>query len=98
MQKKYAAVHPGLYLSVLENDKYATESCKSSIGDKASIGDKVSIGIEAMNTIPEKYIMRSRAALKTILKTKIIHFLKDFIICNYGKTRFFCWHILSPSN
>ncbi len=63
--KKYAAVHPGLYLSVLENDKYATESCKSSIGDKASIGDKVSIGIEAMNTIPEKYIMRSRAALKT---------------------------------
>ncbi|MDE7311395.1 MAG: hypothetical protein K2N87_07240 [Eubacterium sp.] len=51
--EKYAAVHPGLYLNILENEKY--ESAK----------DMASIGIKAMNTIPKKYIMRSRVALKT---------------------------------
>ena len=51
--EKYAAVHPGLYLNILENGKYAAAN------------DMVSIGIEAMKTIPKKYIMRSRAALKT---------------------------------
>ena len=51
--EKYAAVHPGLYLNILENEKYVTAN------------DMVSIGIKAMTTIPKKYIMRSRAALKT---------------------------------
>lgn len=51
--EKYAAVHPGLYLNILENGKCA------------SVKDMVSIGIKAMNTIPKKYIVRSRAALKT---------------------------------
>ena len=51
--EKYAAVHPELYLNILENGKYAAAN------------DMVSIGIEAMKTIPKKYIMRSRAALKT---------------------------------
>lgn len=51
--EKYAAVHPGLYLNILENGKFA----------KAN--DMVSIGIKAMKAIPKKYISRSRAALKT---------------------------------
>ena len=51
--EKYAAVHPGLYLNILENGKYAM------------VNDMVSIGIKAMNLIPKKYIMRSRVALKT---------------------------------
>ena len=51
--EKYAAVHPGLYLDILENGKHMTAK------------NMVSIGIEAMQTIPKKYIMRSRAALKT---------------------------------
>lgn len=51
--EKYAAVHPGLYLNILENGKCA------------SVKDMVSIGIKAMNTIPKKYIVRSQAALKT---------------------------------
>ena len=51
--KKYAGVHPGLYLNILENGKSVT------------VNDMVSIGIKAMKTIPKKYIMRSRAALKT---------------------------------
>lgn len=51
--EKYAAVHPGLYLDILENTKYAAGN------------DMVSIGIKAIKTIPKKYIMRSRAALKT---------------------------------
>ena len=51
--KKYAAVHPGLYLELLENRKSADEKAMASIG------------FEAMKTIPEKYIMRSRVALKT---------------------------------
>lgn len=51
--EKYAAVHPGLYLNILENEKYATTN------------DMVSIGMKAVETIPKKYIMRSRAALKT---------------------------------
>lgn len=51
--EKYAAVHPGLYLNILENRKYATAN------------DMVSIGIQAMKEIPKKYIMRSRVALKT---------------------------------
>ncbi len=51
--EKYAAFHPGLYLNLLENGKYVTAS------------DMVSIGIKAMETIPKKFIMRSKAALKT---------------------------------
>ncbi len=51
--EKYAAVHPGLYLNILENGKYAT------------VNDMVSIGIKAMKAIPKKYVMRSRAAMKT---------------------------------
>ncbi len=51
--EKYAAVHPGLYLNILENGKYAM------------VNDMVSIGIKAMETIPKKYIIRSRVALKT---------------------------------
>lgn len=51
--KEYVAVHPGLYLNILENEKCA------------DVNDMVSVGMEAMNIIPRKYIMRSRAALKT---------------------------------
>lgn len=51
--EKYAAVHPGLYLNILENGKHMTAD------------DMVSIGIKAMKTIPKKYVMRSKAALKT---------------------------------
>lgn len=51
--KKYAGVHPGLYLNILENGKSVTAN------------DMVSIGIEAMKTIPKKYVIRSKVALKT---------------------------------
>ncbi len=51
--EKYVAVHPSLYLNILENEKYADAN------------DMVSIGLKAMKTMPKKYIMRSRAALKT---------------------------------
>lgn len=49
----YAAVHPGLYLNILEN------------GKNMPAKDMISIGIKAIKLIPKKYIMRSRAALKT---------------------------------
>ena len=51
--EEYAAVHPGLYLNILDNGKCAMAD------------DMVSMGIKAMKTIPKKYIMRSRVALKT---------------------------------
>lgn len=51
--EKYAAVHPGLYLNILENGKHIMAN------------DMVSIGIKAMKTIPKKYVMRSKIALKT---------------------------------
>lgn len=51
--EQYAAVHPGLYLNILENGKYAAAK------------DMVSIGIKAMAAIPKQYMIRSRAALKT---------------------------------
>lgn len=51
--EKYVDVHPGLYLKILEN------------GKSVEAGDMVSIGLKSMETIPKKYIMRSRAALKT---------------------------------
>lgn len=51
--EKYADVHPGLYLKILENGKHMMSD------------DMVSIGIKAVETIPKKYIMRSRVALKT---------------------------------
>ncbi|MDE7271782.1 MAG: hypothetical protein K2N95_01805 [Lachnospiraceae bacterium] len=51
--EKFAAVHPGLYWNLLENRKSVTAN------------DMVSIGKKAMKAIPKKYIMRSRAALKT---------------------------------
>lgn len=50
--EKYAAVHPGLFLGILENGGYAADNM-------------VSAGIKAITAIPGKYIVRSRAALKT---------------------------------
>lgn len=50
---KYAAVHPGLYLDILEN------------GEHRSADDMVFIGLKAMKTIPKKYVMRSKVALET---------------------------------
>lgn len=51
--EKYADVHPGLYLNILENGKSVTAN------------NMVSIGLKAMKMIPKKYVMRSRSALKT---------------------------------
>ena len=51
--EKYAAVHPGLYLNILENGKHMPAD------------DMAAIGLEAMKVIPKKYVMRSKAALKT---------------------------------
>lgn len=51
--EQYADFHPGLYLNILENRKNMTAN------------DMVSIGVKAMETIPKKYIARSKAALKT---------------------------------
>ncbi|MCI9296987.1 MAG: hypothetical protein HFI10_06035 [Lachnospiraceae bacterium] len=51
--EKYADIHPGLYLNILEN------------GKSVAVNDMVSIGLKAMKTIPKNYMMRSRAALKT---------------------------------
>ncbi len=51
--EKYAAVHPGLYLNILENGKHMPAD------------DMVAIGLEAMKAIPKKYVIRSKAALKT---------------------------------
>lgn len=51
--QKYVNVHPGLYLNILENGKYTDAD------------DMVSIGMEAMKIMPKKYVLRSRAALKT---------------------------------
>ncbi len=51
--ERFVTVHPGLYLKLLENEK------------AADVNDMVSMGIEAMKAIPENYVMRSRAALKT---------------------------------
>ena len=51
--EEYIAVHPGLYLNILENKKYA------------DVNDMVSMGMKAIEIMPKKYIMRSRAALKT---------------------------------
>ena len=51
--EKYAAVHPELYLNILENEKHMPAD------------DMVAIGLEAMKAIPKKYVIRSKAALKT---------------------------------
>ncbi len=51
--KKYASVHPGIYLDILENEK------------RADVNSMVSIGIQAMNTIPKNFMIRSEVALKT---------------------------------
>lgn len=51
--EKYAGVHPGLYLNILENRKFVASN------------DMVSIGLKAMKMIPKKYVIRSRSALKT---------------------------------
>lgn len=51
--EKYAAVHPELFLNLLENEKYS------------NAGDRVFIGLEAVRRIPKKYMIRSRVALKT---------------------------------
>lgn len=51
--EKYAMVHPGIYLSLLEDGKYTNEN------------DMASMGMEAIKIMPRKYIVRSRVALKT---------------------------------
>ena len=51
--EKYAAVHPGLYLNIVENGKHMPAD------------DMVAIGLEAMKAIPKKYVIRSKAALET---------------------------------
>lgn len=52
--KEYVTVHPGLYLHILENGKYMADG-----------NDMVAVGIGAIEVIPKKYRMRSKAALKT---------------------------------
>ena len=51
--EKYVAVHPELYLNILENGKYTNTN------------DMISMGMKAMKVMPKRYIMRSRVALKT---------------------------------
>lgn len=51
--QKYASIHPGIYLRVLENE------------NDADVNMLMSIGMNALKTIPSKYISRSRAALTT---------------------------------
>lgn len=51
--EKYASLHPGLYLNILEN-----EICTDTNAMTA-------VGMEALNRIPKNYVMRSRVALKT---------------------------------
>lgn len=51
--EKYAAVHPGLYWDLLANK------------NDTDVKNMISIGIAAMKTIPRKYIIRSKVALKT---------------------------------
>ncbi len=51
--ERFAAIHPRLYLNILENRKYSAAN------------DMVSIGINALKAIPKNYIIRSRAALET---------------------------------
>lgn len=51
--ERLAAIHPRLYLNILENRKYAAAN------------DMVSIGIHALKSIPRKYMIRSRVALET---------------------------------
>lgn len=48
---KYADVHPGLYMGILESGKSADAV--------------IPLGIEAIKAIPKKYTMRSKVALKT---------------------------------
>ena len=58
--EKYVAVHPGLYLNLLEDDRHTDADSMASIG------------MEAMKIMPKQYKMRSRVALKTaeyLLKT-----------------------------
>lgn len=47
--RRFVDVHPGLYIEILENGR-----CDDI---------KMSLGMEAMEVIPKKYIMRSKAAL-----------------------------------
>ena len=51
--EKYADIHPGLYVSLLENGKFD------------DVHDMIALGMEAVRKIPQKYIIRSRVALKT---------------------------------
>ena len=50
---KFVDTHPRLYLKILENENFA------------DLKTMISIGIQAIQTIPKKYVVRSRAALKT---------------------------------
>ena len=51
--KKYVNAHPGLYLHIMENNNFSAEN------------DMADIGLEAIDTIPRKYTVRSETALKT---------------------------------
>lgn len=51
--KKFARVHPELYLKILE-DKNTRD-----------INSMISLGLDAMDRIPKKYVVRSKVALKT---------------------------------
>lgn len=51
--KKYVVAHPGLYLSILENGKYAGADYMAAVG------------MRAVKIIPKRYKIRSRVALKT---------------------------------
>ena len=51
--KKFAAVHPALYLELLEHPKETNPQMLAELGE------------EALKQIPEAYIIRSRIALKT---------------------------------
>lgn len=51
--EKYVTVHPGLYLDILKNGKYANAN------------DTALMGMKAIKIMPKKYVMRSKVALKT---------------------------------
>lgn len=51
--EKYSAIHPGIYLYILDH------------GNAEKIGTMISVGQQAMEKIPKRYAARSMAALKT---------------------------------
>lgn len=62
--EKYSAIHPGIYLHILDHGKTEKEKIKTMI----------SVGQQAMEKIPRQYVARSMAALKTadyVLQTNV---------------------------